>query len=146
MGCRPRAPCAGRVTWWGFPLSGRMRPGDNFGSTTPGDSAARSRTRTMSPLPRPRVAFGLTLLAAVVAVPLTADAQPRVAGTVAVPVGPGGKKKDGKEKDDRDWNEAIFLPVEREAKNKIDAVNKYLQGKEGTITPKLWEDIISVLQ
>ena len=37
-------------------------------------------------------------------------------------------------------------PVEREAKNKIDAVNKYLQGKEGTITPKLWEDIIAVLQ
>jgi outer membrane protein assembly factor BamB/tetratricopeptide (TPR) repeat protein len=48
-------------------------------------------------------------------------------------------------KDDRDWTETIHLPVEREAKNKIDAVNKYLQGKE-KITPKLWEDIISVLQ
>ena len=94
-------------------------------------------------LPRPRVAFGLALLGAVLAVTLTADAQPRVAVTTTA-VGPGGKK--GKEKDDRDWNEAIFLPVEREAKNKIDAVNKYLQGKEGTITPKLWEDIISVLQ
>jgi outer membrane protein assembly factor BamB/tetratricopeptide (TPR) repeat protein len=93
----------------------------------------------MSPF-RPRVAAGLALFGAVLAVTLTADAQPRVAVTGTVP---GGKK--GKEKDDRDWNEAIFLPVEREAKNKIDAVNKYLTGKE-QITPKLWEDIISVLQ
>ena len=42
-------------------------------------------------------------------------------------------------KDDRDWNETIHLPVEREAKNKIDAVNKYLKGSE-KITAKLWEE------
>ncbi len=58
------------------------------------------------------------------------------------------KGKNGKDKDDRDWNEPITLPVEREAKNKIDAVNKYLQGDKvkNPITPKLWDDIISVLQ
>jgi outer membrane protein assembly factor BamB/tetratricopeptide (TPR) repeat protein len=96
-------------------------------------------------LPRPRALFGLGLVVAALAITVTAQGQPRVAvtGTVA---GPGGKK--GKEKDDRDWSEAIFLPVEREAKNKIDAVNKYLQGDQNKnpITPKLWEDIISVLQ
>ena len=95
-------------------------------------------------LPRRRAAFGLALLVAVLAVTLTADAQPRVAVTSTVPAGPGGKKGE-KDKDDRDWNEAIHLPVEREAKNKIDAVNKYLTGSE-TITPKLWDDIIAVLQ
>src|SRR5947209_7488735 len=98
--------------------------------------------RTMS-LPRTRVAFGLAFLVAILAITLSADAQVRV-GTVAAPAG-GKKSKDGKDKDDRDWNEAIFLPVEREAKNKIDAVNKYLGGSE-KITPKLWDDIISVLQ
>ena len=94
----------------------------------------------MSPL-RPRAAFGLALLGAVLAVTVTADAQPRAVKTATVVPG----KKGANEKDDRDWNEAIFLPVEREAKNKIDAVNKYLKGTE-PITPKLWEDIISVLQ
>ena len=45
-------------------------------------------------------------------------------------------------------NEPITLPVEREAKNKIDAVNKYLQGDKvkQPITAKLWDDIISVVQ
>lgn len=95
-------------------------------------------------LPRSRVAFGFALLVALLAVTLSADAQPRIGVTRAVPVEPGGKKGPD-EKDDRDWNEAIHLPVEREAKNKIDAVNKYLTGKE-PITPKLWDDIISVLQ
>src|SRR5215218_5821795 len=98
-------------------------------------------------LPRRRAAFRLAILVAVLAAALPADAQPRPVGTVAVPAGPG-RKKGAKEKDDRDWNEAIHLPVEREAKNKIDAVNKYLmadQAKE-PITPKLWEDIIAVLQ
>src|SRR4051794_17753095 len=98
MGCRPRAPCPGRVTCWGFPLSAPIRPGENFRSTTPADSAASSRTPTMT-LPRRRAAFGLALLGAVLAVTLTADAQPRVATTVG---GPAGKKKDGKDKDDRD--------------------------------------------
>jgi hypothetical protein len=92
-------------------------------------------------LRHPRAVAALALCGAVLAVTLSADAQPRVVTTTTV--GPGGQK--GKEKDDRDPTEAIYLPVEREAKNKIEAVNKYLQGKE-TITPKLWEDIISVLQ
>src|SRR4051812_3713757 len=121
MGCRARPPGDGRVTWWGFPLSARIRPGHNFGSTTPGASAASSRTRTMSPLPRPRVAFGLALLTAVLADTLSADAQPVAPPAIKVATPAAGKKKDGKEKDDRDWNEAIYLPVEREAKNKIDA-------------------------
>jgi hypothetical protein len=77
---------------------------------------------------------------------VSAEGQTTVAVTKTVAVGPGGKK--GKEKDERDWNEAIHLPVEREAKNKIDAVNKYLQAdqKKEPITPKLWDDIIAVLQ
>jgi outer membrane protein assembly factor BamB/tetratricopeptide (TPR) repeat protein len=97
----------------------------------------------MSHLRQPRVFFGLALAVAFLAVSLTAQGQPRVAVTgVAVGTGTGGKKGG---KDDRDWNETIHLPVEREAKNKIDAVNKYILGKE-KVTPKLWEDIISVLQ
>src|SRR5215204_4662001 len=94
-------------------------------------------------LPRRRAAFGLAFLVAVLALTLHADAQPGAVRT-APAVGPGGKKG-AKEKDDRDWNEAIHLPVEREAKNKIDAVNKYLKG-DAPITPKLWDDIIAVLQ
>ena len=100
----------------------------------------------MSPLPRPRALFGLALVVATLALTLSAQGQPRPGVTVAVPVGVGpGGKKGAKDKDDRDWNETIHLPVEREAKNKIDAVNKYILGKE-KVTPKLWEDIISVLQ
>jgi outer membrane protein assembly factor BamB/tetratricopeptide (TPR) repeat protein len=84
----------------------------------------------------------LAFAAIVLGLSLSAQGQPvpAVTGT------PGAKKGKKGEKDDRDWNEAIHLPVEREAKNKIDAVNKYLQGKPEDITPKLWEDIISVLQ
>src|SRR5262245_22226989 len=100
----------------------------------------------MSSLRRTRILMGLAFFAITLGITLSASGQP-----VATPVpgGPAGKKKskDGKEKDDRDWNEAIHLPVEREAKNKIDAVNKYLQNQEkDPITPKLWDDIISVLQ
>jgi hypothetical protein len=82
-------------------------------------------------------------LLAAIALGLTFSAQGQ---PVPAKTAPGGKKTGKGAKDDRDWNESIHLPVEREAKNKIDAVNKYLSGKEGTITPKLWEDIIAVLQ
>lgn len=100
----------------------------------------------MTLLSRRRAAFGLALVVAVLALTLTADAQPPGVAIKVAPSAPG--KKGAKEKDDRDWNEAIHLPVEREAKNKIDAVNKYLTADPAKepITPKLWEDIIAVLQ
>ena len=79
----------------------------------------------MTPFRLPRLTLGLLL--AVLSVALTAHGQPVGA---PVPVLPGGKKAKGKEKDDRDWTEAIHLPVLREAKSKIEAVNKYLDGKD----------------
>src|SRR4051794_9873109 len=102
--------------------------------------------RSMTTLPRPRLVLGFAFALAVLGLTVSAEGQTTVAVTKTVAVGPGGKK--GKEKDERDWNEAIHLPVEREAKNKIDAVNKYLQAdqKKEPITPKLWDDIIAVLQ
>ncbi|HKB05666.1 MAG TPA: PQQ-binding-like beta-propeller repeat protein, partial [Gemmataceae bacterium] len=101
----------------------------------------------MTTLPRPRLILGFAFLLAALGLTVPAGGQVAVK-TAAVPGGgPVGKKGKG-EKDDRDWNEAIHLPVEREAKNKIDAVNKYLQADltKEPITPKLWEDIIAVLQ
>src|SRR5262245_4076998 len=103
--------------------------------------------RPMTTLPRPRLILGFAFLLAALGLTVPAGGQVAVK-TAAVPGGgPVGKKGKG-EKDDRDWNEAIHLPVEREAKNKIDAVNKYLQADltKEPITPKLWEDIIAVLQ
>ena len=94
----------------------------------------------MTPFRTSRLALGLLL--AVLGVALTAHGQPVGA---PVPVLPGGKKVKGKEKDDRDWTEAIHLPVLREAKSKIEAVNKYLDGKD-TISAQRWDDIIGVLQ
>jgi outer membrane protein assembly factor BamB/tetratricopeptide (TPR) repeat protein len=100
--------------------------------------------RIMAPLSRSRLVLGFVAGLAIVGITVSAHGQAvtKTAGPVAVGT-PGSKK--AKEKDDRDWNEAIHLPVEREARNKIEAVNKYLQGKD-PITPKLWEDIIAVLQ
>lgn len=94
---------------------------------------------------RPRAFLGLGLAAATFAVVVSAQAQLKPQPGIALP--PTVPGKDGKEKgkDDRDWNEHITLPVEREARNKIEAVNKYLNGT-APITPKLWEDIIAVLQ
>ncbi|WP_020470292.1 outer membrane protein assembly factor BamB family protein [Zavarzinella formosa] len=98
----------------------------------------------MTPLRRSRVLLGLTLFGATMALTISAQGQP--VGIAVAPLPPGAKIDDKKsKKDDRDWNESITLPVEREAHNKIEAVQKYLTGKE-TITPKLWGDIISVLQ
>lgn len=91
---------------------------------------------------RPRVFLGFLFVGIALVLTLSVQGQPG-AGTLR-PGAPVKKGKDGK--DDRDWNEPITLPVEREAKNKIDAVNKYLQGDKTKITAKLWEDIISVLQ
>src|SRR3954470_22520153 len=101
--------------------------------------------RTMISLFRPRVLLGFLFVSIALVLTLSAQGQPVGVGTV--PAGGPVKKGKGKDgKDDRDWNEPITLPVEREAKNKIDAVNKYLQGDKTKITAKLWEDIISVLQ
>src|SRR5438045_362721 len=97
----------------------------------------------MSSLQKTRVLLGCLFVAITLGLTLSAVGQP--APPVALPT-KKVKGKDGKEKDDRDWNEPITLPVEREAKNKIDAVNKYLTNSKEPITPKLWEDIISVLQ
>src|SRR5262245_40418570 len=125
---------------WFSPVSGLCRPGySRFHHSRP----ARSRTRTMAPFRVSRAFHSFLFFAIVLGLTLSAQGQPVPATTA--PLG-GGKKGKGKgEKDDRDWNEAIHLPVEREAKNKIDAVNKYILGKE-PVTPKLWDDIISVLQ
>jgi len=97
----------------------------------------------MSPFRRSRALVGFVFVAIVLGLTVSAQGQPVPALTGTGPV-PGKKGKKG-EKDERDWNEAIHLPVEREAKNKIDAVNKYILGKD-PVTPKLWDDIISVLQ
>ena len=93
----------------------------------------------MTPFRLSRLSLGLLL--AVLGVSLTAQGQP----PVATPVPVGGKKTKKGDKDDRDWTEAIHLPVLREAKSKIEAVNKYLDGKD-TISAQRWEDIIGVLQ
>lgn len=91
---------------------------------------------------RPRVLLGFLFVSIALVLTMSVQGQPVGVGTPAIIK--KGKGKDGK--DDRDWNEPITLPVEREAKNKIDAVNKYLLGDPTKITAKLWEDIISVLQ
>jgi hypothetical protein len=83
----------------------------------------------MSSFRRPRLFLAFVFAAIALGLTLSASGQPVPAVT------PNGKKTKGpKDKDDRDWNETIHLPVEREAKNKIDAVNKYLNGTE-QITP-----------
>lgn len=96
----------------------------------------------MSSLAKTRLLLGCLFVAIVLGLALSAQGQPIAPAT---PI-KKGKGKDGKDKDDRDWNEPITLPVEREAKNKIDAVNKYLTNSKEPITAKLWDDIISVLQ
>ncbi len=90
---------------------------------------------------RQRIIVGLFFFGATLALSWSAQGQP-----VGAPSTTTAKSKDAKDKkDDRDWSESITLPVEREARNKIEAVQKYLTGKE-PITAKLWDDIISVLQ
>lgn len=92
----------------------------------------------MISLRKTRLAIGATLM--VLGLTLSAQGQP-----VALPAKPVAKGKEKDKKDDRDWTESIHLPVMREAKAKIDAVNKYLDGKEA-ISAQRWEDIIGVLQ
>ena len=101
----------------------------------------------MTPLFRTRLLLGATLFGASAALTISAQGQQAIGVAQVRPgvVGKDGKADTGKKKDDRDWSEAITLPVEREARNKIEAVQKYLNGKE-PVTPKLWADIISVLQ
>ncbi len=103
----------------------------------------------MTSLRKTRLLLGCLFVAITLGLTLSAQGQPVPTTPGIAPIKKGRTKgKNGKEKDDRDWNEPITLPVEREAKNKIDAVNKYLQGDKvkNPITPKLWDDIISVLQ
>ena len=101
----------------------------------------------MTSLRTPRIVLGCLLAGITLGLTLSAEGQPVPATTPRLPV-KKRKSKGGNGKDERNLTEPITLPVEREAKNKIDAVNKYLQGDKVKypITPKLWEDIISVLQ
>ena len=72
----------------------------------------------MATLPRPRLVLGFAFVLAALGLTVPAEGQPAVRVTATVAGGPAAKKAKG-EKDDRDVNEAIHLPVEREAKNKI---------------------------
>lgn len=93
---------------------------------------------------RSRTLLGGVLFLGTLGLTISAQGQPRIEIAPVPPLekpAPNAKDK----KDDRDWTEAITLPVEREARNKIEAVQKYLNGKEA-ISPKLWDDIIAVLQ
>lgn len=95
----------------------------------------------MTPLRRSRLFLGLGLFTVAAGITISAQGQP----AAGVPVKKEAGKADAKKKDDRDWTEAITLPVDREDRNSLDAVLKYVNSKK-PVSAEDWTGVVTTLQ